>query len=429
MITEQFIIVLAGVLTTRLISGIGEAQIAAVSLVNSLNLLPNLIFTALAVGGVAVVSRRLGCGDESGASLAARQLLHFAVLVALGIVALFFAGNSMILQLLFPGLSGGTLDMARTYFYVTSLGYPFMAVCSSGAALFHSEGNGNASMLGSLVIYAATVATTVAAVQWLNGGMMGSGAAVLLGHISGAVFYFILLSNKKCRFCLRTKREKRFDRDTMRCILRISVPVMIENCIFQVGVLVVNGLISGYGDADLAANGVATSVGNFGTLAGEAMSLVIVTVVGRCLGAGSEKAVRSYTKKLLLITYSIMLVVNGALLVAVRPVVAAMNVSADSFEPTVQILQIFFVSCVLAWPLAFVLPNALRAAGDAKFTLYASTLSMWVVRVGGGYLLGTVLGLGIQGVWLAMSLDWLVRGIVNLLRFRSRHWLKELLAT
>lgn len=78
------------------------------------------------------------------------------------------------------------------------------------------------------------------------------------------------------------------------------------------------------------------------------MSLVIVTVVGRCLGAGSEKAVRSYTKKLLLITYSIMLVVNGALLVAVRPVVAAMNVSADSFEPTVQILQIFFVSCVLA---------------------------------------------------------------------------------
>ena len=56
-----------------------------------------------------------------------------------------------------------------------------MAVCSSGAALFHSEGNGNASMLGSLVIYAATVATTVAAVQWLNGGMMGSGAAVLAG--------------------------------------------------------------------------------------------------------------------------------------------------------------------------------------------------------------------------------------------------------
>lgn len=72
------------VLTTRLISGIGEAQIAAVSLVNSLNLLPNLIFTALAVGGVAVVSRRLGCGDESGASLAARQLLHFAVLVCPG---------------------------------------------------------------------------------------------------------------------------------------------------------------------------------------------------------------------------------------------------------------------------------------------------------------------------------------------------------
>lgn len=429
MITEQFIIVLAGVLGTRLISGIGESQIAAVSLVNSLNLLPNLIFTALAVGGVAVVSRRLGCGDESGASLAARQLLNLAILVALSMVALFFAGNSIILQLLFPGLSGGTFDMARTYFYVTTLSYPFMAVCSAGAALFHSEGNGNASMLGSLVIYAMTVVATVAAVQWLSGGMTGSGAAVLLGHVSGAVFYLVLLSKRSCRFCLRTRSEKLFDRDTMRCILRIGIPVMIENCIFQVGVLVVNGLISGYGDADLAANGVATSVSNFGTLAGEALSLVIVTVVGRCLGAGDEKAVRSYTKKLLIITYGIMLVINGALLLSVRSIVSGMNVSADIFEPTVQILQIFFSSCVLAWPLAFVLPNALRAAGDAKFTLCASTVSMWIVRVGGGYLLGTALGLGIRGIWLAMALDWFVRGIVNLLRFRSKRWLKELSKT
>lgn len=100
--------------------------------------------------------------------------------------------------------------------------------------------------------------------------------------------------------------------------------------------------------------------------------------------------------------------------------------AADIFEPTVQILQIFFSSCVLAWAAGLRAPKRLRAAGDAKFTLCASTVSMWIVRVGGGYLLGTALGLGIRGIWLAMALDWFVRGIVNLLRFRSKRWLKEL---
>ena len=72
------------------------------------------------------------------------------------------------------------------------------------------------------------------------------------------------------------------------------------------------------------------------------------------------------------------------------------------------------VFTIIFWPMSFTLPNALRAAGDAKFTMVVSMLSMWICRIGMSYLLGLGMGLGLLGVWMAMFADWIVRGAVFL---------------
>ena len=76
----------------------------------------------------------------------------------------------------------------------------------------------------------------------------------------------------------------------------------------------------------------------------------------------------------------------------------------------------------LIWPLSFNLPNALRAAGDVKYTMVIGMLSMWIFRVGSSYLLGGMMGYGVYGVWLAMFLDWFVRVICLLIRYRGDKW-------
>jgi Na+-driven multidrug efflux pump len=68
------------------------------------------------------------------------------------------------------------------------------------------------------------------------------------------------------------------------------------------------------------------------------------------------------------------------------------------------------------------MPNALRAAGDARFVMIASSTSMWVVRVCAAYLLTFTLGVGPLGVWLAMGADFIVRGTSFSLRWRSGKW-------
>jgi Na+-driven multidrug efflux pump len=74
------------------------------------------------------------------------------------------------------------------------------------------------------------------------------------------------------------------------------------------------------------------------------------------------------------------------------------------------------------WPLSFTLPNALRAAGDTKFTMVVSAVSMWTLRVVLGVLLGRYWGFGVLGIWMAMFADWVFRVAFFLPRFHGHKW-------
>jgi Na+-driven multidrug efflux pump len=75
------------------------------------------------------------------------------------------------------------------------------------------------------------------------------------------------------------------------------------------------------------------------------------------------------------------------------------------------------ILAVLIWPLSFTLPSALRAANDVKFTMWVSMLSMWIWRIALSYILAIVVGLGVLGIWIAMTIDWLFRSIFFVTRF------------
>ena len=88
----------------------------------------------------------------------------------------------------------------------------------------------------------------------------------------------------------------------------------------------------------------------------------------------------------------------------------------------VEVLRWCAVFTATVWPLSFTLPNALRAAGDAKFTMVVSMLSMWIFRIGFSYLLAQFMDWGLLGVWVAMFIDWIVRALVFLIRFLRGRW-------
>ena len=102
----------------------------------------------------------------------------------------------------------------------------------------------------------------------------------------------------------------------------------------------------------------------------------------------------------------------------------AYGLSPETSRMAEKILLLHGSFALIIWPIAFTLPNTLRAAGDAKFTMLVSVISMWTVRIGFGMLLGGVFGFGVLGVWMAMIIDWFVRSAFFVPRYIKGKWTK-----
>ena len=165
-----------------------------------------------------------------------------------------------------------------------------------------------------------------------------------------------------------------------------------------------------------------STLATFHCVAGNALGLGIVTVVSQCVGAGDYGKARFYTKKLMKAAYICMDLCVLAVYLLMPLVLRLYNVSPEAESCARQIVWMHGFVGMLIWPLAFTLPQALRAAGDTRFTMVVSSVSMWTMRVGFGVLLGRFLGFGVLGIWMAMFVDWLLRIAFFLPRFHGHKW-------
>ena len=208
-------------------------------------------------------------------------------------------------------------------------------------------------------------------------------------------------------------------------ILMIAVPSGLENGIFQLGRVMVVGIIAGFGTVQIAANGVANGIDGMGCIAGQAMSLAMITVIGRCVGAGDEKQIKYYTAKLMKITYLVTAIISVAILVSLQYILKLYGLSEETRSLTTILVFIHVGCAIFLWPASFSLPNVLRACNDVKFTMIVAIVSMWTFRIGFSYVLGIWLGMGAIGVWIAMIMDWSVRVIFFVSRYLSGRWKKQ----
>mgnify|MGYP000775770903 FL=1 len=217
-------------------------------------------------------------------------------------------------------------------------------------------------------------------------------------------------------------RTVQLDVGMTRRILGIGIPSAFENSLFEAGRILVVSMISTFGTVQIAANAVANNLDGMGVIPGKALSLAMITVVGQCVGARDYEQAVHYTRKLTLWAYLTMGLFNGAILLFLRPVVGIYALSGETMELAIQLVTIHAGCAIFFWPLSFVLPNALRAANDVKFTMIVSIASMACWRVGFSYIIGVRMGMGAIGVWIAMVVDWVCRVTCFVTRFRSGVW-------
>lgn len=424
LIIEQVLAITVGIVDTVMISYAGEAAMSGVSLVDMINNLLINIFAAIATGGAVVISQYFGSNDKIRASKAATQLITVAAFMAFGLMAAAMCGNKAILRLLFGSIEADVMENASIYFLISALSYPFLAIYNASAAIFRSMGNSKISMRISIGMNLFNAAGNAALIFGFSLGAAGAASSTLAARMLGAVVLLTLAMRKENPVSVNCRELLHWERNMVRRILHIAIPSGVENGIFQLGRVLVVSIIALFGTTQIAANAVANTLDSCGCIAGQAMNLAMITVVGQCMGAGDKEQAVFYTKKLWKLTYKITICINMCILLFLPVLLNCFSLSEESYRYAYILVMIHDGMAMFLWPTSFTMPNALRAAGDVRFCMFISIFSMFVFRILFSVIFGIWLGFGAIGVWTAMVLDWIFRSALFTRRFLQGKWLE-----
>ncbi len=422
LVIEQILAMLVGVADTMMVSQAGEAAISGVSLVDMINGICLYVFNALATGGTIVVSQFMGSKDIARGRKAASQLVMITVALSLTFLGAMTIGNRGLLGLLFGSIEPDVMDAALTYLIITAFSYPFMAAYSAFCALFRSMGNSKITMKVSLGMNVMNVIGNAIAVFVLDAGVAGVAVSSLLSRVAAATVLFVMLLNKDRVIHLNIRQIFTWDGSLLAKILSIAIPSGVESGMFQICRVVLTSIIATFGTAQIAANGVAVSIDNINTVVNGAMMLALPTVVGRCVGAGDYDQASYYTKKMLLISQFGSMIVNFTLLAALPFILNLYALSDEARKYAAILVCIHTFWTIVLGSSSGPLPSAIRAAGDAKFTMTVSVVSLLFGRLFFSIVFSVWMDLGIIGMWLAMGTHWVINSICGYWRFRTGRW-------
>lgn len=421
-IIEQFLAMLVGLADTLMISYAGEAAVSGVSLVNQLNNVFILVFTALASGGTVVASQYIGRGDRKEGSLASGQLVMITTAISIILTALSLLFGKHMLSLLFGSVEQDVMDASVEYLRITAYSFPFLAVYNGCAGLFRSMGKTKAVMNVSIAMNLINVLGNAIGIFALHAGVAGVAWPSFISRVFAAIVTFVWVFNKENPLYVTWKGLFGWDGGMQKRIFRIAIPNSIENGLFQLSKVALSSIVAMFGTVQIAANGVAQSFWSVAALFNMAMGPAFITVIGRYMGARDKEGAEYYADKLLRMTFIGSFLWNVFFFILTFPLLQLFDISVEAKKLVIWLCLMHNIGCFLFCPTAFSLSNGLRAAGDVTYTMFAAIFSTVVCRVAFSYLYGVVLGWGVMGIGLAMVTDWFIKATLIHIRYRSGKW-------
>lgn len=424
-ILEQLLNSFMGTADTMMVSNVGSAAISAVSLVDSINVLLIQAFSALAAGGTIICAQYMGQRNYERANKSARQVLFIILSISAAVTILCLLFKDPLLHFIFGKVDADVMEASSVYFLFSAASYPFIALYDSGASIFRAQENTKGPLIISVISNVMNIVGNAILIWGFNMGVAGAAIATLVSRIFCAVVVLWQLRKDRQPIVVRDYLKIRPDRKLIGRILGLGIPSGIENSMFQLGKLAIQSTVSTLGTTAIAAQAMTNNLEMLNGTAAMGVGIGLMTIVGECIGAGREDEAVYYVKKLSCVAE--MIIIGCCLLVFVltKPITILGGMEPESARMCFQMMAWITVVKPLVWVVSFIPAYGMRAAGDVRFSMITSCVSMWVFRFCLCVFLIRVIGMGPLAVWFGMFTDWTIRGIVFIWRFHSRKWLKH----
>lgn len=445
---EQAFITLLGLVNAGMAGRAGTDVASGVGMVNSITNLMNAIFSAAALGGTVAVSRARGAGKQDEANRAATQCLVISIGTALVLSILLICFARPVVDLLFGASSVPVRRAAASYLVWAAAGYPFLAATLALSGILRGAGDARTPMFVNILmngVNAAAGRIFIFGVVVGGAGLVpplgasGAGIALSFARVVGTASYALAIARGAGRFSFRSavltlrslggkgrsSFDARADHVAVLAVLSIGVPAAVESLAFNGGKLLTQTYAAGLGASAVAADYIASASAGFIQVMLSSLQLAVPPLVGAALGRGKPEEARSvcYLSVFWGSAATACVVLPGFIF---APELLGLSTGDPAvLGPAVSIFRVFCVACPFIWAPSFLVPAALRGAGDGRYTMVVAIVSMWTVRVGLGWLLAIPVGLGMMGIWLAMVADWIVRACCYVPRLRGGAWLRH----
>ncbi|GGJ05119.1 MATE family multidrug exporter [Paenibacillus hunanensis] len=424
-LVDQAFIMGLNLINTAMISAAGVAAVSAVNMIDSLNIFLFSIFIAVATGGTVVVAQYKGNGNVKKVSEASASAVSVVTLLGLLVGLLGIALHVPLLNILFGSAQADVMSYARVYLIGSCISFAGIAIVEAICGALRGVGSTRASLVLSLIMNILYVLLNFLFIHGFHMGVLGMTIALNIARYGGAVCALYYLFKVDVNLKVRMKELFRVKWEMFRKILFIGFPFATEQMFFNGGKIITQIFIVWMGTYAIAVNAICAALAGAMQIPANALSLTIITVVGICIGSGNIDEARKFTKSFLVLSSMSFVVMGLIILPLFNPLIALFDPPAEIVDDIFLILLVNTLVQIPLWAISFITPSALRAAGDAKYTSVVSMLTMWLFRVVMGYVLGVVLGWGVLGVWIAMDLEWGVRGLIFLKRFYGTKWLQH----
>lgn len=422
-IIEQLLNSFMGMVDTMMVSTVGSEAISAVSLVDSFNNLVIQVFSAMAAGAAIICSQYLGSGDERAANNAARQVVLTVAVIALAVLLVCLLGRERLLRFIFGEVEDEVMDGCLVYFLITVISYPFLALFSVGAALFRAGGNSGFPMKVSVISNVLNIAGNALFIYGFRWSVAGAAFATLISRVFSMAIIFYALRKPRQVIVIRDYLKIRPDMPLIWRIMAIGIPSGVENGMFQFGKLAIQSTVSTMGTVAIAAQAMTNILESLNGVFGVGVGIGLMTVVGQCIGAGRKEEAKYYIVKLTGIAWVGILVSCLLVFAITKPVTWLAGMEAGAAAMCFEMVLAITIVKPLVWTGSFVISYGLRAAGDVRFSMIVSTITMWCCRVALCIFLVRVYNFGPMAVWIGMFADWTVRAVIFCRRFQSGKWL------
>jgi putative MATE family efflux protein len=304
-----------------------------------------------------------------------------------------------------------------------AIGFPMLMVLYAVSGSLRGMGNTWMPMVILLIINVVNAVVTFLLISGAVAdlGVLASGIGIATSGMTGGVLALWLAASGLAPVRLQMRRLFSLQREAFARLLRVGLPVGLEEAQFMLAFLVYTRIIATLGTEQLAAHSLAMRSLELSILPGFALATATTALVGQNLGAGRPDVAEAIAKRARFFAVCVLAVVAVVQFTA-APYIVRLFLDDESVVGTgTNLLRVFSIA-LPALGIHSSISGALRGAGDTRFVLGTFTFSAWCIRVPVAALMVLGFGLTAPYAWIAaVSENWVRAALVSA-RFRAGKW-------